>query len=137
MTHEEWFITSRLFKNDTFKKPLFKRWGIEYDGKIECKFGIHRDQKGFFQDPHTDVKEYAKEIITMQVKFIHIDRSLIALGLSFVNFHMQTQLANPNQLLFYNLSQKTMMMLMSFLTTMNAFMLFQNDDAVRSVTILS
>jgi hypothetical protein len=84
MTHDEWMGTSRLFKNDTFKKTLFKRWGIEYDGKIECKFAMHRDQKGFYQDPHNDIKEYAKEVITMQV-YCPPDESLKHLGTSLYN----------------------------------------------------
>jgi len=81
LSQYDWTVLTRYFKNNTMRETVLDKWNIKYDKEILVKNGVHRDHKGFFQDPHNDVKDYAKRgtLVTMQL-YCPPDESLKDLG---------------------------------------------------------
>jgi len=79
LSHYNWTTLTRYFKNKTMKETVLSKWNIKHDEEINVRIGVHRDHKHFFQDPHNDLKAYAKELVTMQL-YCPPDESLKELG---------------------------------------------------------
>ena len=79
LSHTNWSVLTKYFKNNVMKETVLDKWNIEHETEVQVRMGVHRDHKHFFQDPHNDLKDYAKELVTMQL-YCPPDESLKDLG---------------------------------------------------------
>jgi hypothetical protein len=81
LSHNNWTVLTKYFKNNVMKETVLDKWNIKHGEEILVKNGVHRDHKHFFQDPHNDLKDYAKKgcLVTMQL-YCPPDESLKDLG---------------------------------------------------------